>query len=175
MPEAVTHELKTIDERILKALDKGRNVPSNLAEELDVSRQWINQRLQQMVSADYARNVGRGVYELNSSAVPEDDRTRLGLGDTDEPDLRARLQDALEARDDAQDRADRLDGDLEDCQEQLTDCRERLDQADSVDAEAIGEALDALKRALERLPEDAPGRMALADAQALLEGATGDE
>lgn len=162
-------DLNSTDGRILDVLSDGRVTPQYVAEELDVSRTYASERLKRLVEHGHVARPAGGLYELV-------DDPRPGEGDdTDEPDLRARLQDALEARDDAQDRADRLDGDLEDCQEQLTDCRERLDQADSVDAEAIGEALDALKRALERLPEDAPGRMALADAQALLEGATGDE
>lgn len=64
MPESVAHELKPVDEQILDVLHEGRNVPSNIADEIDVSRQWATQRLQQMESADYVRNVGRGVYEL---------------------------------------------------------------------------------------------------------------
>ena len=79
MSGKVAHDLKEIDEGILTVLARGRNVPSNLAEELDVSRQWINQRLQQMESADYVTNVGRGVYELQPENVPADDLDRLGI------------------------------------------------------------------------------------------------
>jgi len=72
MSEPVALELKEIDERILDHLSEGRNegrpwgrnTPSNLADDLDVSRQWVTTRLQMMESADYVRNIGGGVYEF---------------------------------------------------------------------------------------------------------------
>lgn len=57
-------DLKDIDGEILDELTGGRNVPSNLADELDVTRQYIQQRLQLLEAADHVENVGRGVYEL---------------------------------------------------------------------------------------------------------------
>lgn len=75
----MAHDLKPIDGEILVMLTEGRNVPSNLADRLDVSRQWTTQRLQQLESADYVRNVGRGVYELQPEAIPPADRDRLGV------------------------------------------------------------------------------------------------
>jgi ArsR family transcriptional regulator, cadmium/lead-responsive transcriptional repressor len=64
---------KEIDDKILNELHKGRNVPSNLAEELDVSRQYIQQRLKLLEAADYVENIGRGVYEIVND--PRDERT----------------------------------------------------------------------------------------------------
>lgn len=72
MLDAVAHELKEIDSEIIGLLLEGRdegrpwgrNTPSNLADELDVSRQWVTTRLQMMESADYVRNIGGGVYEF---------------------------------------------------------------------------------------------------------------
>ncbi|MCL9817487.1 winged helix-turn-helix domain-containing protein [Natronocalculus amylovorans] len=55
---------KEIDDQILDLLRDGRNVPSNLADDLGVSRQYVQQRLQLLEAADYVRNIGRGVYEL---------------------------------------------------------------------------------------------------------------
>lgn len=56
--------LKDIDEQILDVLASGRNVPSNIADETGVSRQYVQQRLQVLEAADYVENIGRGVYEL---------------------------------------------------------------------------------------------------------------
>jgi ArsR family transcriptional regulator, cadmium/lead-responsive transcriptional repressor len=53
-----------IDNKILDELHDGRNVPSNLAESLGVTRQYVGQRLKLLEAADHVRNVGRGVYEL---------------------------------------------------------------------------------------------------------------
>ena len=64
---------KEIDDKILGELRKGRNVPSNLAEELDVSRQYIQQRLKLLEAADYVENIGRGVYEIVND--PQDQQT----------------------------------------------------------------------------------------------------
>lgn len=55
---------KEIDDKILDELHDGRNVPSNLADELDVTRQYVSQRLALLEAADHVHNVGRGVYEL---------------------------------------------------------------------------------------------------------------
>ncbi|WP_238709282.1 winged helix-turn-helix domain-containing protein [Natronorubrum halophilum] len=55
---------KEIDNKILDELHDGRNVPSNLADELDVSRQYISQRLKLLEAADHVENIGRGVYDL---------------------------------------------------------------------------------------------------------------
>jgi predicted transcriptional regulator len=48
----------------LDALHDGRNVPSNLAEDLDLTRQHIQKRLKRLEEHGYIRNIGRGVYEL---------------------------------------------------------------------------------------------------------------
>lgn len=62
--------LNEMDEEILNRLQDGRNVPANLAEELDVSRQYIYRRLKRMREHGIVRNIGRGVYELaDESAV----------------------------------------------------------------------------------------------------------
>lgn len=60
MPE----RLKPIDQKIVAVLAEGRNVPSNIADEVDVSRQYVQQRLEVLEAGDYVTNIGRGVYEL---------------------------------------------------------------------------------------------------------------
>lgn len=59
-----TIDLNDTDEAILDRLHEGRNVPANIADELDVSRQYIQQRLRRLREHGYVKNVGRGVYEL---------------------------------------------------------------------------------------------------------------
>jgi ArsR family transcriptional regulator, cadmium/lead-responsive transcriptional repressor len=84
-PPTMGLDLKEIDERILDELHDGRNVPSNLAETLDVSRQYVQQRLALLEAADHVENIGRGVYELlddpreeteSTSDSPDEERYR---------------------------------------------------------------------------------------------------
>ena len=56
--------LNETDDRILTKLQEGRNVPANIAEELDLSRQYVQQRLRRLEEHEHVRNIGRGVYEL---------------------------------------------------------------------------------------------------------------
>lgn len=138
------HDLKEIDDQILVALAEGRNVPSNLAETLDVSRQWINTRLQQMESADYVRNIGRGVYELNPDEIPPEEANRLGL--TDDPRGDATESDAESATAPAEPTPDldvgRLRGSLRAARSALSGTRPDVDTAEAeIDAalEVLGD------------------------------------
>jgi len=153
MSAVVAHELNDADEAILERLTEGRNTPQNLADRLGYSRQYIQNRLQMLKAADYVANRGGGLYEITA-----DGRDEIGVEPVDEAELRARLQDALEARDDAQQRADELEADLEDCREQLEAAREG-----SVDTAAIRRAVDDLEAACERgdggAVQDALGRL----------------
>lgn len=65
MSHTVPHELNRADERILRALEAGVRNPSWLADELDYSRQYVHQRLQLLVAAEYVSNLGHGLYELD--------------------------------------------------------------------------------------------------------------
>lgn len=156
-------DLNSTDERVLDVLHEGRVTPQYVAEELDVSRTYASERLKRLVEHGHVSRPAGGLYELVN-----DPREGEEVSDAD---LRARLQDALEARDDAQARADRLADELEDCQQRLD---QALDAGYNVDEDGIAEALAAVERGLERLPSDAPGRTPLEDARALLEEAIGD-
>lgn len=69
-------KLRDIDRRILDVLHEGRNIPSNIADELGVTRQYIQQRLQVLEAGDHVENVGRGVY-----GVIDDPRDSEGSSD----------------------------------------------------------------------------------------------
>lgn len=72
MPAEVALKLDGIDGEILDELlagrddgrPWGRNTPSNIASELEISRQWANQRLQTLEAAGAVENIGGGVYEF---------------------------------------------------------------------------------------------------------------
>ena len=82
MSITVPHELNQADERILRTLEDGVRNPSWLADELDYTRQYVHQRLQLLVAAEYVENLGHGLYELietpdelhqDSDTSPSDD------------------------------------------------------------------------------------------------------
>ena len=56
--------LNETDKNIISKLEKGRNVPANIAEELDLSRQYVQQRLRRLEEHGHVKNIGRGVYEM---------------------------------------------------------------------------------------------------------------
>ena len=74
----VAHELNEADERILDALTEGRNTPQNIANELDYSRQYVQNRLQMLKAADYVENVGGGLYELIEDPRSSGNYTQIG-------------------------------------------------------------------------------------------------
>jgi len=57
-------DLNDADKEIISALQEGRNVPANLAEELGYSRQYIQNRLKRLREHGIVQNIGRGVYEI---------------------------------------------------------------------------------------------------------------
>jgi DNA-binding IclR family transcriptional regulator len=70
MAATVPHDLNTADKRILVQLEAGVRNPSWLADELEYSRQYVHQRLQLLVAAEYVHNLGHGLYELHE--LPEE-------------------------------------------------------------------------------------------------------
>lgn len=72
MSTAVPHELNPADRGILDALTDGARNPSWLADELDYDRRYVHQRLQLLVVAEYVRNIGHGLYELEADVEPAD-------------------------------------------------------------------------------------------------------
>jgi biotin operon repressor len=57
-------DLNDADEEIISALEQGRNLPANLADDLGYSRQYIQNRLTRLREHGIVDNIGRGVYEL---------------------------------------------------------------------------------------------------------------
>lgn len=74
------HELNDADEAILDALTEGREeghpwgrqLPKNLADDLDYSRQYIQNRLQILSAGGFVRNIGGGLYEVTPLGVTRD-------------------------------------------------------------------------------------------------------
>jgi ArsR family transcriptional regulator, cadmium/lead-responsive transcriptional repressor len=66
-------DLQPVDWRIVEELREGRNVPSNIADNVDMTRQYVSQRLKLLEAAGYVENVGRGVYGLVSDPAEESD------------------------------------------------------------------------------------------------------
>ena len=56
--------LSETDKNILEILEEGRNAPSNIADRLDFTRQYVQRRLQRLEEHGHIRNIGSGVYEL---------------------------------------------------------------------------------------------------------------
>jgi biotin operon repressor len=139
----VAHELNDADERILDTLAGGRNLPQNIARELDYSRQYVQNRLQMLKAADYVENVGGGLYELVDDPREDADAD----ADPQVEQLRERVRE--------------LNVQLEAARQGDTD----------VPADELEDARTFLDRALDALPEDVPGRSAAADAKAVLDRA----
>lgn len=63
---AILHAL--VDERD-EGRPWGRNLPKNLAGDLDYSRQYVQNRLQMLSAAGFVRNIGGGLYEVTPAGV----------------------------------------------------------------------------------------------------------
>jgi biotin operon repressor len=112
MPK-VAHELNDADERILDTLASGRNLPQNIARELNYSRQYVQNRLQMLKAADYVENVGGGLYEL----VDDPREGTDGPQDVDREALRETIAEARQAFEDVD--SDRLKAALDRAEELL--------------------------------------------------------
>lgn len=149
-PVLEARQLNDADKAILDELQEGRATPGYLSGETDVEQTYINQRLKRLEEHGHVDRLARGLWELVDDPREDSDVEFLTEEEHEERrtkrDLRGRLQDALEARDDQQARAERLAEDLEDCREQLEQARESA----SVDAHAAAQALDDMEAALER-------------------------
>jgi DNA-binding Lrp family transcriptional regulator len=66
-------DLRDIDWRIIEILEEGRNNAPNIANQVDMSRQYITERLTHLKTGDIVTNIGSGIYELNPEEVPERD------------------------------------------------------------------------------------------------------
>jgi predicted transcriptional regulator len=56
--------LNPADHAVIDALEDGRNIAANIAEEKGYERQYISSRLKRLSEHGIVRNIGKGVYEL---------------------------------------------------------------------------------------------------------------
>lgn len=172
-------DLTDSDAAILDELQKGSRTKGALVDATGLHRNTVGHRLDVLVPSGLVQEIHgpTALYEL-----VDDPRESQGGGQVDRHSvealqdqlekLRARLQDAHEARDDAQARADRLESDLEDCRERLEQAQ---DSSTEVDHGALQGALSAAERAASEIPEGTPGRSAVQDAVAILEREVPDD
>jgi len=60
------------DEKICGVLRDGRNLATNIADDTDLSRQYVSNRLGELAEAGHVENIGNGLYELvNEPDWPE--------------------------------------------------------------------------------------------------------
>lgn len=148
-PVLSDEDLNSADREVLDTLQEGRATPSYLSDRLETDRSYLNQRLKRLVEHGHVDRLASGLYELTDD--PRED------GDGTESGLRARLQDALESRDQAQSQARDLSDDLKECREQLAECKEALVDAreQTVDVATLERALNGIEAAAERGDGDA--------------------
>jgi hypothetical protein len=65
-------DLNDADKAIIEELREGRNIPSNIANDLDYTREYVSSRLKRLREHEIAHNIGGGVHELVEANVPED-------------------------------------------------------------------------------------------------------
>jgi len=135
-------DLTDADKAILDELQHGARTKKYLVEKTGLHRNTVKNRLDVLEAGD-------GVAKLHDTTalyeLADDPREDGAESDVDESELRARLQDALEAREEAQATADRLEAELEDCREELERAR-----ASDINTAAIRRAVDDLEAACER-------------------------
>ncbi|WP_226043450.1 hypothetical protein [Natrinema sp. DC36] len=88
----MAHEPNDADGLILNTLTEGRNSPQNLADKLDYSRQYVQNRLQLLNAAEFVENIGGGLYELTDKG-----RDEIGAPERDQLETVADALDEIEA------------------------------------------------------------------------------
>jgi len=63
-------ELNDADRAILDTLHEGRNLPANIANEAEYTRQYVSTRLKRLREHGIVENLGRGLYEVVEDEVP---------------------------------------------------------------------------------------------------------
>ena len=136
----VPRQLNDADEQILDELQHGRASPSYLSELTGLEQTYINQRLRRLDEHGHVENLARGLWELT-------DDPREEVAAADEDDLRERLRIAIEEREAAQARVERLEAKLKECREQFD--QTQAEQA-AADVAALRSVIDDLEAAFER-------------------------
>lgn len=58
------NDYRPADEQICRVLRDGRNLATNIADDTDLSRQYVSDRLGELAEAGHIENIGSGLYEL---------------------------------------------------------------------------------------------------------------
>jgi len=66
MAASSTMRYRPADEKIVAVLRDGRNLATNIANETELSRQYVSTRLAELADEGHVENVGNGLYELVS-------------------------------------------------------------------------------------------------------------
>lgn len=135
--------LEDRDREVLDVLADGRANPKYIRNNTELDKGEINTVLVRLGRSGHVEQLTRGLYEITDKGRRAIGEQVDGSEDVDE--LRGRLQDALEARDDQRARADRLEDELADCREQLGRARDG-----GVDVEALRHALNDIETAAEQ-------------------------
>jgi len=71
-------DLNDADKAIIEELRQGRNIPSNIAGDLNYTREYVSSRLKRLREHEIARSIGGGVHELVEENVPTEDIAESG-------------------------------------------------------------------------------------------------
>lgn len=74
MPHATVldeDDFNETDKKLIRLLEVGRITPQFAADELDVSREWVSDRLRRLHEHDIVEKRATGLYELNPENVPD--------------------------------------------------------------------------------------------------------
>jgi uncharacterized coiled-coil DUF342 family protein len=152
----VAHDLNDADEQILGWLIQGRNLPQNLADELDYSRQYVQNRLQMLKAADLVENLGGGLYEIT-----DDGRDKFGTGAESRDELRDASHNWKNKWHNTHQELSALEEELEEIREERDELEAevaRLQQDSTtprVDVDRLEMLLDQIETAAERGDGDA--------------------
>lgn len=156
-------DLNEADRAIIDELREGRNIPSNIASNLDYTREYVSSRLKRLKEHNIVRNIGGGVYELVEENVPTEGIAESGSSEA-EP---APMDEHAETWDATEEDHDHVQAALEDVEFPSTKNREECIETVRAAYEYLQEKGTATMSefVLEVMPEHPTGYDAEADVE----------